>query len=156
METVSNVYVGRKNRYEDGFTWVFFHSQNHPACIALCLLEERSCHSVCNCLIGQQLWHLLPLARGEHQVVCSTLFLTPSPCSIFILIGHFILSLERSAVDHPWIPWKGNTPKSLSQLARGRENQLRSNGEPLQWDPAPAGRRQPHASRLPRPVDSTR
>lgn len=121
METVSNVYVGRKNWYEDGFTWVFFHSQNHPACIALCLVEEESCHSVRDCLIGQQLWHLLPLARGDHQVVCSTLFLTPSPCPMFILIGHFILSLERSAVDHSWIPWKGTTQNpSLSLQGAGR------------------------------------
>lgn len=94
------------------------------------------------------------VARGEHQAVLPMPFLTPSSYPKLTLTRHFISSLERPAAHHPWIPQMGITPKSRPQIARGRENQLRPNSEPLQWDPEPARCHPSHASRLPRPVES--
>lgn len=91
--------MGWKIWCQHGFAWVFSPSQNHPACIAMHIVEERGCHQIYDCLMGKQLWHLLTLARSEHQTVFPTLFLTPSPCSVLILTKYFISSLERSAAD---------------------------------------------------------
>jgi len=154
METISNLWMGWKIWCQHGFTWVFFPSQNYPACI--------SAHSG-----GKGPLPNVPLSHGEATVAPPVFGQKQTSDSVSHTLPHSIPRLgtyphqvfhfqpeEISNKLHLWIPQKGITPKSRPQLVSGRENQLRPNSELLQWDPVPVGLCHPRASRSPRPVKS--
>lgn len=132
--------MGWKIWCHHGFAWVFFPSQNHPACMTMHIVKESDCHPIYDCLMGKQLWHLLPLARSVRQCFPHSSSLHP-PGSILIF-KCFIFSLERSAADFiPGSHRRGSHQNPVLSLQRaGRTSSgptvSHFNGIQCQWDHA--------------------
>lgn len=111
-----------------GSSMVFlFPSQNHPACITVHIVEERGHHPIYNCLMGKQLWHLLPLVRSEHRCFPHSSSLHP-----------LALYLASPSVSFP--AWRDQQQTSFLDPIGGDHTKIPSSACEGQGEPAQAQR----------------